>query len=285
MDGIYFVDRRRKILYWNKSAEEITGFTREEVVNKRCYDNILNHVDSEGRNLCKTTCPLVKAMKTGKVVTENVFLHDKNGARIPVFVEVIPVKDSDGKIIWAVERFTQSWGLSLIRENIQQLQKSAFLDPLTQIPNRRYLEKKLDEFLEEFQKLGKVFGFIFLDIDDFKKVNDTYGHLVGDRVLKAIAHTMLANVKPEDVVARYGGEEFAIILKNIDEEGLKRFASKLLSLIKASTITEDKKEIAVTVSMGLTFPKPDDTKETLIQRADQLMYQAKRQGKNRIVLG
>lgn len=285
MDGVYFVDRRRKILYWNKASEDITGYKKEEVVNRRCYDNILKHVDESGKNLCKTNCPLVKAVATGKIVEEDVFLHDKNGARIPVHVEAIPVRNSKGEIVGVVERFTQSWGLSQIRENIQQLQKSAFIDPLTQVPNRRYLEQKLEESLDEFKKLGKNFGFIFLDIDNFKHVNDTFGHLAGDKILKAVAQTILSNIKPHDVVGRFGGEEFAVILKDVNEESLKKIASKLSTLIKTSSVYDEGHEISVTVSMGLTLPKESDTKESIIERADSLMYEAKKQGKDRFVFG
>lgn len=285
IDGIYFVDRRRKILYWNKSAEEITGYKKEEIVNKRCYDNILRHVDDEGTLLCKTRCPLVKAMEKGEVVSENVYLHDKEGARIPVYVETIPVRNRKGEIVGAVERFSQSWGLSLVRENIQKLQKDAYIDQLTQIPNRRYLEKKIEEAIKEVKALDRTNGFLFIDIDDFKKLNDTYGHLVGDRVLRVVSQTILSNIKPQDTVGRYGGEEFAVILKDINEENLKKIATTLRILINHSSVDLGDKELATTVSIGCTLVRKDDTVESLIKRADALMYEAKKAGKNTCKFG
>jgi len=281
IDGIYFVDRKRKILHWNKAAEEITGYKKEEIVNRRCFDNILRHVDDKGTLLCKSRCPLVKAIETGGVVSENVYLHDKNGARIPVYVEAIPVRNRKGEIVGAVERFTQSWGLALVRESIQKLQKEAFIDPLTQIPNRRYLEKKIDEAIKEVKALNREDGFLFIDIDNFKKLNDTFGHLVGDKVLKAVAQTILSNIKPMDTVGRYGGEEFAVVLKDISSENLKKFAETLRILISHSSIdSDDGHEISATVSIGCTKIREDDTVESLVKRADSLMYQAKLSGKN-----
>ncbi|BAL80437.1 diguanylate cyclase domain-containing protein [Caldisericum exile] len=285
IDGVYFVDRRRKILYWNKAAEEITGYKKEEIINKRCFDNILRHVDDNGTLLCQTKCPLVKAMEKGEIVSENVYLHDKNGARIPIYVEAIPVKNRKGEVVGAVERFNQSWGLSLVRENIQKLQKDAYIDPLTQIPNRRYLEKKIEEAIKEVNALKRTNGFLFLDIDNFKRLNDTFGHFVGDRVLRAIAQTILSNIKPQDTVGRYGGEEFAVILKDINEENLRKFTNTLRILIGNSSVDFDGSEISATVSIGCTLIKETDTVESLIKRADTLMYEAKKKGKNTCVFG
>ncbi|MGC8690807.1 MAG: diguanylate cyclase domain-containing protein [Caldisericum sp.] len=285
IDGIYFVDRKRKILYWNKAAEEITGYKKEEIINKRCFDNILRHVDENGTLLCFTKCPLVRAMEKGEIVSENVYLHDKNGARIPVNVETIPVRNRKGEIVGAVERFNQGWGLPLIRENIQKLQKDAFIDQLTQIPNRRYLEIKIDEAIKEVNLLNKSHGFLFIDIDDFKKLNDTYGHLIGDRVLRTIAQTILSNIKPHDIVGRYGGEEFAVILKDIDEENLKKFTKTLRILINNSSIDIDGRELSITTSIGCTLIRKDDTIQSLIARADALMYEVKKSGKNNCKFG
>jgi diguanylate cyclase (GGDEF)-like protein/PAS domain S-box-containing protein len=285
VDGIYFVDRKRKILYWNKAAEEITGYKKEEIINKRCFDNILRHVDENGTLLCLTKCPLVRAMEKGEIVSENVYLHDKNGARIPVNVETIPVRNRKGEIVGAVERFNQGWGLPLIRENIQKLQKDAFIDQLTQIPNRRYLEIKIDEAIKEVNLLNKSHGFLFIDIDDFKKLNDTYGHLIGDRVLRTIAQTILSNIKPHDIVGRYGGEEFAVILKDIDEENLKKFTNTIRILINNSSIDIDGRELSITTSIGCTLIRKDDTIQSLIARADALMYEVKKSGKNNCKFG
>ena len=103
-EGVYFVDNTRKITFWNKSAEQITGFSAEEVVGKYCYDNILNHVDNFGNQLCIGGCPLHNTLEIEKINEAKVFLHHKSGYRVPVSIKTIPLYNNDG-IVGAAEVF------------------------------------------------------------------------------------------------------------------------------------------------------------------------------------
>ena len=104
-DGVYIVDRERRILFWNRGAEELTGYTSEEVMDKRCSEDVLNHIDEEGRLLCKGRCPLARAITTGNDVREKVYPLCKNGRRFPVQTHVAPLRDRTGTIIGAIEVF------------------------------------------------------------------------------------------------------------------------------------------------------------------------------------
>jgi len=106
-DGVYFTNGDRKITYWNKGAEKITGYSPGEVLGKFCRDNILNHEDKEGNSLCEKECPLSKTIKTGNKVEEHIILQHKNGTKIAVFVKAIPVRSKSGKIIGAAEIFSK----------------------------------------------------------------------------------------------------------------------------------------------------------------------------------
>lgn len=139
-DGVYFVDRQRRITYWNRGAERITGYKAEQVVGKSCSDNILNHCTEDGCELCTTTCPLTQSMKTGKSGEVEVFLHHANGHRVPVSVRTSPIYDEAGKVIGAVEIFSNNAQVMHARRKINALEQKAFFDPLTQLGNRRYLE-------------------------------------------------------------------------------------------------------------------------------------------------
>uniref|UniRef100_A0A7C2K485 Diguanylate cyclase n=1 Tax=candidate division WOR-3 bacterium TaxID=2052148 RepID=A0A7C2K485_UNCW3 len=275
VDCIYFLSPQRQILFWNKSAEILTGFKSREVIGKRCYDDILKHIDENGNNLCFGECPVVKAINSGKIQEANVFLHDKQGARLPVHVVVYPVKNKKGEVIGAVERFNVNLGTSLTLEGIRNLEKEAFLDPLTRVPNRRYVEKKLKEYLKNFRSRRKKFGILFIDLDNFKQINDTYGHLCGDRLLKAIGQTILMNIKPIDTIGRYGGDEFVVVLEDITKTKLKKFAEKLLKLIKNSSIKCDGKEIYVSASIGGTLVRNKDNQRSILKRADEYLLKAK----------
>ncbi len=280
-DGIYFVDTKRTILYWNKGAEKISGFQSKEVVGKHCWDNILMHVDEKGVNLCQGLCPLVKAIKKGEKQEENVYLRHKNGHRVPVSIKAIPIRDSEGKIVGAVEVFNTRTPEDAILKRLKALKKLALIDPLTGIANRRYIEMYIKNKLTELKRNKWDFGILFVDIDHFKQINDRYGHNIGDRVLKMVAKTLEANLRPFDFVGRWGGEEFIIVISNIkDKKQLYSIAERLRILVAQSWFSVGKNTIKVTVSIGGTVAKPDDTFNSLIKRADRLMYKSKIQGRN-----
>lgn len=232
-DGVYFVDVNRKITFWNRAAERITGFSAEEVIGSNCADNILMHVDEQGHHLCNGSCPLQSSTETGCRSKADVYLHHKNGQRVKVSVNASPVIDRDGSIIGSVELFRDISTQSLDNRVMEELKKSALVDTLTDMPNRRYLEMKLNSCLEEFKNLGPSFGVIFGDIDSFKQINDTCGHLIGDDILKMVAKTLAGNIRAVDFVGRWGGEEFVVLITHVSGEYLKAIAEKLRMLVEA----------------------------------------------------
>jgi diguanylate cyclase (GGDEF)-like protein/PAS domain S-box-containing protein len=283
-DGVYFVDKDRTIQYWNKAAENITGFSAREVVGKRCADNVLTHVDGDGNNLCKSTCILAATLSDGSPREVEAYLHHKAGHLVPVSIRVNPVRDGRGDIVGGMESFADiSWRES-VASRMKETETLALLDHLTQLANRRFLEMEIENRLEEKRRYGWSFGILFFDIDDFKKVNDTYGHHTGDAVLKSIANTLTANARPFDLFGRWGGEEFVGILKNIEGKMLYDIGRRLRLLINKSYLVVDGKTLHVTVSLGGTLARADDTKESLVHRADQLMYKSKKAGKNRFTI-
>ena len=280
-DGVYFVDCDRKILYWNKGAENITGYTSSEVIGKRCSDNI-NHVDDYGVQLCMTTCPLAKTVADSMPREMNLYIRHKKGHRVPVLIRTIALRHSLGRVIGAVEIFSDSSPKLAITQKIKELEKMALLDPLTELANRRYIELNMQTKLDEMRRYGRPFGILFMDIDHFKKVNDLHGHDIGDKVLIMVSNTFMKNVRASDIVGRWGGEEFLSIMPNINEDQLYFFANKLRVLVEQSGFSLDSGIVQVTVSIGATLAQPKDTTETLLERADKLLYYSKATGRNRV---
>ncbi|HLE88301.1 MAG TPA: sensor domain-containing diguanylate cyclase [Candidatus Brocadiaceae bacterium] len=280
-DGVYFVDCDRKILYWNKGAENITGYTSSEVIGKRCSDNI-NHVDDYGIQLCMTTCPLAKTVADSMPREMNLYIRHKKGHRVPVLIRTIALRHSLGRVIGAVEIFSDSSPKLAITQKIKELEKMALLDPLTELANRRYIELNMQTKLDEMRRYGRPFGILFMDIDHFKKVNDLHGHDIGDKVLIMVSNTFMKNVRASDIVGRWGGEEFLSIMPNINEDQLYFFANKLRVLVEQSGFSLDSGIVQVTVSIGATLAQPKDTTETLLERADKLLYYSKATGRNRV---
>ena len=280
-DGVYFVNKSRVIQYWNTAAEKITGYSAKEVVGKRCSDNILVHVDSDGNRLCNSGCPLVDAINKGSPQEGEVYLHHKDGHRVPVTVRINPVYDADGAIIGGVELFTDISGKESTRMRIDELEKLALLDPLTGLANRRYIEMELLSRIQEQQRYGWSFGLLLMDVDGFKQVNDTFGHNIGDAVLKAVSGTISNNARPFDLFGRWGGDEFIGLLKNVDAKMVYDIGRRLRILTKESSVLVNDEEVSVTVSIGGTVSRPDDSMESLLDRADRLMYKSKKAGRNR----
>jgi diguanylate cyclase (GGDEF)-like protein/PAS domain S-box-containing protein len=281
-DGVYFVDRRRRITYWNKGAERISGFKPGEVLGRSCADNLLMHVDNAGTVLCSSGCPLRATMQDGEVREVEVFLHHAEGHRVPVVVRATPMRDEQGEIVGAVETFSDNSNMIEALKRVDQLNQEAHQDPLTGIGNRRYIEMKIKTSLAEFNQNYQPFGLLMLDIDRFKRVNDKFGHDVGDQVLKMIASTIEKNIRTTDHIGRWGGEEFLVLVHNLDLNHLHWISDKLRALVASSYLPVSGKLVQVTVSVGATLVKPADTLATLVKRADRLLYRSKAEGRDRV---
>ncbi len=283
-DGLYIVDTSRTILFWNSSAEYITGYSAEEVVGSRCSDNILNHVDADGNELCKEMCPLAYTIQDHMPRAQDLFLHHKDGHRVPVSVRTTVITDDEGKAIQGVELFSDLTNRSATELRIRELEKIMLLDPLTKLANRMYIEQELTNRLAELERYKVPFGVLFFDIDHFKSINDTYGHLTGDNILKLVGNTLNSNARPFDLFGRWGGEEFIGILKNVTKKALVEIGNRLRLLIAESFLQENDQKIQVTISIGATMARSNDTHTEIIRRVDNLMYTSKQQGRDRLTV-
>jgi diguanylate cyclase (GGDEF)-like protein len=162
------------------------------------------------------------------------------------------------------------------------LEHAALTDGLTGMQNRRYFDDALKEYLEEFRRIGKPIGLMILDLDHFKQVNDTHGHDVGDEVLRAVAKCLKDMTRYHDVVARLGGEEFAVVTPNMDAELLARFAERIRKAVATMSVLSGNVRLRITTSVGLAVWDRKETAEDFYRRADRQLYEAKRQGRNRV---
>jgi diguanylate cyclase (GGDEF)-like protein len=168
---------------------------------------------------------------------------------------------------------------------IETLRKETLVDVLTDLPNRRHLQMNLTGSLAEYERHGNGFGLVFADVDHFKQFNDTYGHEVGDMVLRFVGKTMVNCIRAYDVVGRWGGEEFLAIIRFADEEQFRQVAEKLRLMVEESFLMHGPEQLHVTMTLGATHVREGDTLETLVNRADRLMYQGKQAGRNRVHFG
>jgi len=284
-DGVYFVDPDRKITFWNKAAERITGYSKEEVIGSRCSDNLLRHVDENGHELCLTGCPLSATIRDSGIREAHVYLHHKQGHRVPVSVRTSPVRDEDGTVIGGVEIFSDNSNLLQILRDMERLKKEAYVDELTNVGNRRFCEMTLQTRIFELKSFDVPFGLIFLDLDNFKQCNDIHGHAAGDEILIMTGRTITNILRRMDSICRWGGEEFVVILPHIGVEILREVSERMRAFIESSYLVTGGKSFNITASIGATMALLKDTPSSIIHRADRLMYESKASGKNRVTIG
>jgi diguanylate cyclase (GGDEF)-like protein/PAS domain S-box-containing protein len=281
-DGVYYVEPDRTIRYWNRGAEELAGYQASEIVGRRCYDNILAHVDGQGNALCHTACPLDASMLDGESRDVMVWLRHREGYRKPVRVRTAAVRGEAGTIVGGVETFSDASAVVRAAEDADRARQQALTDDLTGLPNRRMFDTALRGRLENLGRYGWQFGLLVVDIDHFKGVNDQFGHALGDAVLAGVAKTIQGAVRGGDMVARWGGEEFAVLVEAPDATGLSETAERVRALVAQSEVRHEAVVLKVLVSVGGSLATPDDTAESLFERSDGALYAAKRGGRDRV---
>jgi diguanylate cyclase (GGDEF)-like protein/PAS domain S-box-containing protein len=284
-DAVYLVDRQRRIVYWNAAAARLTGYTRDDVAGCGCGDGLLCHVDQDGRLLCRGPCPLTRAMEDGQPRQDDIYLHHKDGHRVPVTVRCSPLRDDRGEVIGAMEVFSDNSALHALQQRVAAAEHLALVDPLTGLANRRHAEVLVDAHLDELRRYGTPFAVILADVDAFKAINDTVGHPVADRALAMVAGTLARNLRPFDTVARWGGDEFLAVLRAIDATTLATVGERLRNLVASSFLEVDGRRVAVTISLGATLAKPGESKTALLRRVDGCLYASKNEGRNHLTAG
>jgi diguanylate cyclase (GGDEF)-like protein/PAS domain S-box-containing protein len=277
-DGVSFVNRERKITYWNEGAERLAGYTAGEVVGKECGESMMACLDEAGKALCNHGCPMDSVMLDGEPRVTESFIRHQQGHRVPVSVQVMPIRNSAGSIVVAVEVFSDSTVKLKFDKRVTELEHLAFRDALTGLPNRRYMELKVEQGLQDHQRVGRLYGLLMFDVDRFKEVNGTHGHETGDFVLKAIGESVARGLRPEDIVGRWGGEEFLVLAPDVDALTLGDLAERCRVLIAQSSVATGSSRVSVTASIGATVLLHSDSASSVIIRADELMYQSKHSG-------
>ncbi len=276
-DGVYFVDLERRIVSWNQGAYGLTGYKAEEVMGQGCPEGVLCCVDDAGHGLCSNGCPLAASLSDGGSHEVQGFLRHKLGRRVPVTALTEPVRAADGSIVGAVQVFSDDSARQVARRKTEVMQRLAFLDEVTQLPNRLCLEMSLETALTEYHLHRDRFGVLLIDIDQFKAVNDRFGHADGDRALREIAMMLVGTLRPSDIVGHWGGDEFVAIIRHVKSAVLRSLAARCRAMVaKTSFAASDGQSQCLSVSIGEALVRSSDTAETLVQQAYELIYRRKR---------
>ncbi|MBW7998339.1 MAG: sensor domain-containing diguanylate cyclase [Candidatus Glassbacteria bacterium] len=286
-DGIVCVDREKKITFWNKSAENISGYAFNDAVGSLVCSEIATHCPDMESDGCGDNCPIESTLKDGRTREAELFLLHHEGNRIPIACRIEPIHDADGKISGVVQIFHDNSSRIAARNVIEKLRKLALIDPLTGLANRRYLDKVIESKTDEMKRYDLDFGLMFIDIDHFKRVNDRYGHEVGDKVLWSVAQNLSTVIRLSDIVGRWGGEEFVAVVLNLGMGELEVVAEKMRKTIEGLEIACNGDSVQVTISIGATLASSgeDMDKRAILKKADELMYASKNKGRNQVTIG
>ena len=171
-----------------------------------------------------------------------------------------------------------------LSKKLEESEAKALVDALTNVLNRNAYNMKIGELVHEYKRYKEEWALLVLDIDHFKKFNDTYGHKTGDKVLKSVAATVSNSIRVSDHIFRYGGEEFVVILSRINKETTKNLSEKIRREVERDYFVDGDNELKVTMSIGAAIITPEDTEASLFERADKALYQAKQNGRNQTLL-
>jgi len=279
-DGVYFVNLDRNITYWNSGAERISGYSAHEVLGHSCAEGLLRHVTDRGRQLCRLGCPLLAVMEDGKPREADVFMHHKDGHRVPITVRGQALRSPDGQIVGSVEIFHTRGTNPYAAQRRDRGDDS--LDTVTGLAPRRFGELQLKALTQAVAEQTTTLGVLYVDADHFKDVNDTFGHKTGDEVLRMVGQSIVNGLRRGDIPVRWGGEEFLALMPGTDQAGLRAAAERVRMLVENSWIQKGEVQVRVTISVGATMAIPTETGDDLVDRADGFMYASKEGGRNRV---
>lgn len=276
-DAVLVVDLKGRLIYLNKVAEKLTGWSREEALG-RSVEQIFFIFDGVTRERAKS--PAERAINEGLAVELALgsVLVRRDGSDMAIEDSATPIRNRLGEIAGAVIVFHDASRSGAAMKKLNHLAQHDFL---TGLPNRMLLMERLTQAIGMANRRSKQLALLFLDLDYFKQINDSFGHRVGDHLLQEVAAEIEACVRSTDTVSRHGGDEFVILLTEIDGgQDAIYVAEKLLAQFALPRIIDGHK-LHVNMSIGISvYPENGTDAETLMHNADTAMYSTKGNGRN-----
>ncbi|WED23984.1 EAL domain-containing protein [Vibrio sp. JC009] len=273
MEGVVITDKFGNIAYVNNAFSDITGYSQEDVVGRN------PRLLKSGRHNADFYQEMWGALNEQGYWKGEIWNRRKDGAIYPSLSTVSVVYDADDEPCNYVAVFVD---ISLQKQNEAELTHMAYHDPLTDLPNRQKLTSQVEHEIYHAKRHGGKLATIFIDIDHFKHINDTFGHLIGDEVLCELADRLSDSLREEDIVSRIGGDEFVILASGVsDVDSVTSLVGKLMSAFDDHVELSNGEKLRITGSMGISlYPDDGEDSHTLLRNADAAMYRAKQDGRN-----
>ena len=296
-DAVYTVDNEGCIIYWNESCERITGYSSEEILGQQynigplvfAEDPETQIPDEEVSDESSVNSDTGRdsgiqiVLETGMPGTWKGYVRRKNGQRIPIESHISPIRDAEGTITGAVEVFRDISVRVALEDAHRQVLQMSRKDLLTALFNRAAINELLKTEIERSSRYDQPLSVIMMDIDLFKRINDRYGHDVGDKVLAKMGAILQHNLRKPDTAGRWGGEEFLIVAPGSDNISAAQLAERLRQYIK--DIPQGQVPEPITASFGVSQLQRNQGIDKLIYVADMALYRAKNSGRDKVIVG
>lgn len=276
-DAVISTDIAGNITYLNIAAERMTGWSQTEAKGQS-FTDVFKIVDGESRYALPD--PLTLAVHNNKTVnlSKNSVLIRRDGSEVYIEDSAAPIRGHSGHVHGGVIVFHD---VSKAHAMMIKLSHLAQHDSLTDLPNRQLLNDRLLQSISLARRHNKQLALLFIDLDHFKNINDTIGHLMGDKLLQSVAQRLLTCVRDSDTVSRQGGDEFIVLLSEIDHDNAAGCSAEKIISSLSESFCIDEHRLNVTLSIGISvFPGDGEDGESLIKNADAAMYHAKGSGRN-----
>jgi diguanylate cyclase (GGDEF)-like protein/PAS domain S-box-containing protein len=279
-EAVVRTDTNGDITYLNRMAERLTGWCRGEALGRPIVD-VLRIIDSaSGAAIHNAVEIVIGEDKTQKLAANctNCILVRRDGSEFGVEITVTPIHDGDGVVTGSVVAFHD---VSAARAKSLEMSRLAQHDALTGLPNRVLFNDRLTQAISLAMRQDKQLAVMFVDLDQFKKINDSLGHSVGNKILQSVAERLMNSVRRTDTVSRLGGDEFVVLLSQVEREEDAAVSARKILRELAAPHTIDNKNLDISVSIGVsTYPSDGPDAESLMNKADTAMYEAKKLGRN-----
>ena len=278
-DGVVFVDSGLRIIKWNRAIALLTGVSAASAEQQRWDPAILEMRDEHFKLIPAGRCPVAQAIRDGSDSHTRVLVTDSKGDKISIDAWAMPVREVDGTLCGATLLLQDASSRVSLEERLHRLNEKAAQDGLTGVANRSEFDRSHQRWIDTHAERGLPYSLVICDLDDFKRINDVYGHQAGDEVLIAFATLLCKHCRSGDLVARYGGDEFVMLCPDCDGE---------TAASRAETVREAWSRLPhamlngknQTASFGVAGLRAGDTGETMLRRADRALLQAKSEGRN-----
>ncbi|MCX7193000.1 MAG: EAL domain-containing protein [Proteobacteria bacterium] len=275
-EGVMVTDTSNRIVRINPAFTDITGYSEADLMGKT------PEILQSGRHNRAFYAVIQDSIASAGHWQGEIWNRRKNGEIYPELASIAVVKNISGVISHFVTVFAD---ISTLKQTQADLDFLAHHDPLTRLPNRSSLLVNLEHSMSRAQRDGKYLALLMIDMDRFKDVNDSYGHLVGDELLQQVASRLLAQWRERDTIFRLGGDEFTVLLEDItDAKDAAHIANEVIEILSEPFRLADSIEVRIGASVGISiFPGHSSTPELMLQHADSALYKAKNEGRGRFV--